>query len=272
MNNIAKRTILVPYDFTPYSDFALQHGIQYAKILKTDITLLHIIPDLVTENIMLEKLNSIAEEAKKTYHMKPKVLVKPGKISKSIKRTAHNINAIMVIMKTEGPKGKQKYFGSKAVKVMIGSDVPFIVVQGPPVRYTIKSVVVPIDFRSENKEKLSWINFLTKFYQPSIYLFRPNITDYRIRNNLKFATRFLEGRNIEFELVHARGKQDFVKEAIEFSYFLKADIIIIMMSRFVTWDKVLLGLREQKYISNDYKIPVMCLNPRADLHKLGGFY
>ena len=66
MENITKRSILVPYDFTPHSDFALQHGIQYAKILKTDLLLLHIIPNLETENIMVEKLNSVAQEAAKT--------------------------------------------------------------------------------------------------------------------------------------------------------------------------------------------------------------
>ena len=273
MDKITKRIILVPYDFTPLSDFALQHGIQFAKMLDNDLTILHIIPSVHTEGMMTEKLNALAEETYKIYKVRPNVMVRPGEVSLAIKDIAHNINASLVIMKTDGTKGMQKFFKSRAIKVMTGCEVPFIVVQAPPIRYSIKKVVVPIDFRSENKEKLTWINFLTKFYHPQILLFRPNKTDYRVRNNLKFATKFLEGRNIDFELVHARGKKDFTYEAIEFSKFIRADLIVIMLNKFITWDKVLFGgLHEQKYITNIHKIPVMVLNPKVDLRKLGGFY
>ncbi len=271
MDKNIRRTILIPYDFTPLSEFALQHGVQFAKMLDTDITILHIVPDVESEVIITEKLNALAEDTFRIYKVKPAVMVRPGKVSKAIKDIAHNLNAMLVIMKTEGPKGWRRFIKSRAIKVMMGSDVPFIVVQAPPIRFSIRKVIVPIDFRSENKEKLTWINFLTKFYHPQIHLFRPNKTDYRVRNNLKFATKFLEGRNIDFELVHARGKKDFTSEAIEFSKFIRADLIVVMLNKFITWDKVLFGLNEQQYITNVHKIPVMVLNPRADLHKLGGF-
>lgn len=272
MEKTEKRTILVPFDFTPLSDCALQHGIQFAKMLDTDVTLLHIIPSIDKESLITEKLNVLAAETYKTYNVKPKVIVKLGKVSLAIKEVASQINAVLVIMKTDGgPKGIKHLFGSLAIKVMMGSNVPFIVVQSPPIRYSIKKVVVPIDFRSENKEKLTWLSFLTKFYHPQIHLFRPNKSDYRVFNNLKFASKFLEGRNIKFEMVHARGKDDFHKEAIEFSHLIRADLIIIVLRKFITWDKILLGLNEQQYISNDHKIPVMVLNPNSNLHRLGSF-
>lgn len=266
-----KRTILLPYDFTELSDYALQHGVQFAKMLDSDLTLLNIIKDLNDEVDVTEKLTRIAEETKKEYNILPKVMVRPGKVSKAIKRVATNINAILVIMKTSGVKGIKKFTGSRAIKVMFGSKIPFIIIQAPPKRSMIKHVIVPIDFRYENKEKLKWINFLVNIYKSNVSLFRPATTDYRIRNNLKFAMRFLEGRNIDFELVHARGKKSFVEETIEFSDFIGADLIVIMLSRRITIDKVLFGLRDQKFISNSYKIPVMCLNPRTDLRKYAGF-
>jgi nucleotide-binding universal stress UspA family protein len=266
-----KRTILLPYDFTELSDYALQHGVHFAKMLESDLTLLNIIKDLDDEVVVTEKLTKIAEETKKEYNILPKVMVRPGKVSQAIKRIATNIDAILVIMKTGGIKGIKKFTGSRAVKVMFGSKIPFIVVQAPPKRDMIKHVIVPIDFRYENKEKLKWINFLVKIYKSNVSLFRPATTDYRIRNNLKFAMRFLEGRNIDFELVHARGKKSFVDETIEFSDFIGADLIVIMLSRRITIDKILFGLRDQQFISNSFKIPVMCLNPRTDLRKYAGF-
>lgn len=266
-----KRTILLPYDFTELSEYALQHAVQFAKMLDSDLTLLNVIKNLNDEIEVTEKLTRKAEETKKEYNILPKVLVRPGKVSEAIKRIATNLDALLVIMKTSGPKGIKKYTGSRAIKVMFGSKIPFIVIQAPPKRSKINHVIVPIDFRYENKEKLKWIHFLVKVYKPNVSLFRPATTDYRIRNNLKFAMRFLEGRKINFELVHARGKKSFVEETIEFSDFIGADLIVIMLSRRITIDKVLFGLRDQKFISNNYKIPIMCLNPRTDLRKYAGF-
>ncbi|NJK86154.1 MAG: universal stress protein [Bacteroidales bacterium] len=57
MENKERRTILVPFDFTPLSDYALQHGIQFAKMLDTDVTLLHVIQEVNAENLITEKLN-----------------------------------------------------------------------------------------------------------------------------------------------------------------------------------------------------------------------
>ncbi len=270
MDNV-KRSILVPYDFSTLSDYAIEHGIQMIRILNADLILLHIVRDLKNELEATERLKKVAEATYRKYKIKPKIMVRPGIVSKAIKSIASNIDAVLVIMKTSGPVGIQKYIGSHAIKVMYKSRIPFIVVQAPPQGDKLKKVLFPIDFRYENKEKLKWINFLAKFYKPQVYLFRPNDTDYRIRNNLKFATRFLDGRDIEFELVHARGKKPFTEEALEFSNFLQADLIIIMLSRNISIEKILIGLKDQKYISNKYKIPVMCLNARTDLRKFGSF-
>lgn len=270
MNN-TERPIIVPYDFTTLSEYAIQHGVQIARMLDAELKLLHIVKSLKDEVETIDKLSKVAEDTKAKYKFKPEIMVRPGIVSRAIKQIASNLNAILVIMKTSGPEGIQKYTGSRAIKVMYGSRIPFIVIQDPPQGKIIKKVLFPIDFRYENKEKLKWINFLANFYKPSVYLFRPNDTDYRIRNNLKFATRFLEGRNIEFELVHARGKKPYVEEALEFSNFLQADLIVIQLSRSISTLKILMGLKDQKYISNAYKIPVMCLNARTDLRKYGGF-
>ncbi len=270
MENV-KRSILVPYDFTSLSDYAIEHGIQMMKILNTRLVLLHIVKDLKYEREATDKLKKVAEATQKKHKVKPEIMIRPGKVSNAIKRIAGNMEAVLVIMKTDGPKGIQRYTGSRAIKVMYKSRIPFIVIQGPPQGSMLKKVLFPIDFRYENKEKLKWINFLAKFSKPSVYFFRPNVSDYRIRSNLRFATRFLEGRDIEFELVHARGKKPFTEEVLEFSNFLQADLIIIMLSRSISIDKILFGLKDQKYITNEFKIPVMCLNARTDLRRYGSF-
>jgi hypothetical protein len=155
---------------------------------------------------------------------------------------------------------------------MVGSKIPFYVVQAPPKRLGFRKVVFPIDFRKENKEKLAWISFMSKYYTSKIYLYKPNANDYVIRNNLEFAKRFLEGKSIDYEIVTGKGKFNLTKETVDFANKIKSELIIIMLSKNITLAKVMLGLKDQNYISNEYKIPVLCLNPRSDLRKYEGFY
>jgi nucleotide-binding universal stress UspA family protein len=266
-----KRKILVPYDFTESSDFAIKHAVQFAKITDSVITLLNIVPDLTFEADAFRKLEIIGNEITNKYGVSVEVKIRPGKVSKVIKTVAQTLDVFIVIMKTQKPRGKEKYFGSRALRVMAGSRIPFLVVQAPPKRLALRRVVFPIDFSKENKEKLSWISFLSKFYTSTIYLFKPNAQDYTVRNNVDFAKRFLEGKNINYEIITAKGSYNITQETLDFANQINAELIIIMLSRNITFTKLMLGLKEQNYISNDYNIPILCLNPRSDLTRYESF-
>ncbi len=108
-------------------------------------------------------------------------------------------------MGTHGMKGGQKLFGSWALKVITGSTVPFIVVQSdPPEKDRYTDIVFPIDFKSENKEKLQWAIFLGKYLNSKIHLYKTPMVDKdlqkKVNVNLNFAIRFLIQNNIDYEI------------------------------------------------------------------------
>jgi nucleotide-binding universal stress UspA family protein len=267
-----KAKILVPFDYSELSEYAVKHAVQIAKITDSNIIFLHIIHDLKGEAAALKKLQEYAIGIKTKYGVEIECKIRPGKVSSAIKTYAETIDAFLVVMKTQKPVGKEKYIGSRTIRVMAGSRIPFYVVQAPPKRLGLRKVVFPIDFRKENKEKLAWISYLSRFYTSKIYLFKPNANDYIIRNNLGFAKRFLEGKNIDYEIVTSKSRFNYVAETLDFANQIKAELIIIMLSKNITVAKAMIGMKDQKYISNDYQIPVMCLNPRSDLRKYEGFY
>ncbi len=266
------RKILIPYDFSELSDYAVKHAVQIAKITESSLVFLHIIHDLHDELAALKKLEDIANNIAKKYGLEVDCHVRPGKVSVAIKTYAETIDAFLVVMKTQEPTGKERFFGSRSVRVMAGSKIPFFVVQEPPKRLALRRVVFPIDFRKENKEKLAWISYLSKYYTSKVFLFKPNANDYIIRNNLEFAKRSLEGKNIDYEIVSAKRKFNMVQETIDFAHKIDAELIIIMLSKNITIAKTMMGLKDQNYISNKYKIPIMCLNARSDLRRYEGFY
>lgn len=265
------RKILVPYDYTELSDYAVKHAVNISKIVGAEIFLLHIIKDITKEAEATKKIQAIADSYIEKYGVTITVKIRIGVIYKVIKVYAEAIDAFLVVMKTQPPRGKEKYLQSRSIRVMSGSKIPFIVVQSPPQRLGFRRIVFPIDFRKENKDKLVWLSTLSKYYTSQIFLYKPSAKDYRIKNNLEFSKRFLEGKNIDYDIVTSNKAISSAEETMKYANEIDAHLVIIVLRRNIGKFSNLLGLNEQKYISNKYKIPVMVINVKAELHKYEGF-
>jgi nucleotide-binding universal stress UspA family protein len=106
-------------------------------------------------------------------------------------------------MGTHGAHGWQHITGSRALKVVTSSSVPFIIVQEKKVRTTgFDSIVVPMDLHKETKQKLAVVANLAKYFNSKVYLVTPAETDDLLRNqvlsNIMFAERFFSERKIDF--------------------------------------------------------------------------
>lgn len=271
------RTILIPWDFTRLSEASLEYATRIANVTKDRIAMVHILNNGKSEEEVRSMLEPVAREAKEKYGIQPDIIVRKGHIYKTITNIASKeMDTSLVIMKTDGPHGIQRYTGSRAIKMITGAKVPFIVIQEPPQKEEILKIVSPVDFRYENKEKLNWLLYLRKYYKNKILLYKPKVTDQGLKrnilNNILFARQTLDKYGIDYEIHTADGHNDFASETIEFAHNSDADLIMIMLSRYIGITDYLMGVKEQKIITNSYKIPVMCLNPRTDLRIYGSFH
>jgi nucleotide-binding universal stress UspA family protein len=269
---------MVTWDFSAVSYSAFKHALRLSRIVKYNIVLFHIVNEPSEINDAKEKLDKVAEEIKKEYNEEVSYFVNHGKIFKEIAEYAskeeNRVN--FVIMGTHGMKGGQKFFGSWALKVIIGSTVPFIVVQDdPPEKDRYSDIVFPIDFKSENKEKLQWAIFLGKYLNSKIHLYKSPIGDKdlqkKVNVNLNFAIRFLIQNNIEYEIHTAPKSGTYQKDLLTFSKKIKADLILITTTKHITKIDYIFGAKEQYLLSNTEKIPVMCVNPKSNFAKVGQF-
>lgn len=273
-----KKTILVTWDFSAVSYSALKHAVRLSHIMKYNIVLFHIVNDPEELEEAKKKLVQSVEEIKKDLGEEVSFFVNHGKIFKEIAEYASNEENMVdfVLMGTHGMKGGQKFFGSWALKVIAGSTVPFIVVQSdPPEKNRYSDIVFPIDFKSENKEKLQWAIFLGKYLNSKIHLYKAPIGDKdlqkKVNVNLNFAIRFLIQNNIEYEIHSAPKSSNFQKELISFSKKIKADMILITTTKHLSKIDYFFGAKEQYLLSNNEKIPVMCVNPKSNFAKVGQF-
>ena len=273
-----KKLIVVPWDFTQVAENALAHAVKISRQIDNDICLLHIVDKGITPRAEGEKktlLSHVAGENSKKYNARILSEVRRGSIFSSIAEFVNDIEASLVVMGTHGMVGMQKITGSWALKVIVKSKVPFIVVQDPPTgtgRY--HNIVFPVDFRIEDKEKMGMAIFMGKYFDSKIHILKTSSRDKtlakRIKVNLNFAIKYLMQNNIEYE-IHEMPNGKFAQQTIDFAQKINADLILIMTTKNITMADYMLGASEQYIIANSSKIPVCCVNPRASFAKVGQF-
>jgi nucleotide-binding universal stress UspA family protein len=262
----SEKTILVTWDFSNVSEYALQHAIRAAKIIDSNVTLLHITAK-EKENVEAERrLQIVLDEATKKYDFTPNYIIKEGSIFSTISEVANELCAIFVVMGTHGIKGMQKITGSWALKVIAGTKVPFLVVQKPPKDSQLEVIAYPIDYKKEDKQKSVWAVYLHKYFKSKIHILVEKSTDSslakQIHNNVIFTKNIFDNQGIEYDVEEALGQKDFSEEVIDFAQKINANAILITTSKKLEVTDYMFGATEQQVIANKESISVMCVNPK----------
>ena len=273
-----KKLIVVPWDFSHVAENALAHAVKISRMVNNDICLLHIVDSGITPKAYAEKtthLKRLVEENGRKYNVTIVYHISKGSIFSAIAEFANEKEANLVVMGTHGMKGLQKLTGSWALKVIVKSKIPFIVVQDPPAdqeRY--HNIVFPVDFRGENKEKIKMAIFMGKYFESKIHMLVSVSTDKNIlkktKINLNYAIKYLIQNNIEYE-IHDMPKGNIAEQTIEFAQKINADLILIVTTKNITFADYILGASEQQIIANSSRIPVCCVNPLASFASVGQF-
>lgn len=273
-----KKMIVVPWDFTHVAESALAHAVKIARMVGNDICLLHIIESGARGKAEGEKktlLRHVADDNSKKYNLKITSQIAKGTIFTSIAEFVNSAEASLVVMGTHGMKGMQKLTGSWALKVIVKSKVPFIVVQEPPAdqnRY--HNIVFPIDFRIENKEKMGMAIYMGKYFDSKIHILKTDTSDRslktKINRNLNFAVKYLIQNNIEYE-IHEVPHGKMAQHTIDFAQKINADLILIVTTKNISFADYILGASEQFIIANSSKIPVCCVNPKSSFANTAQF-
>jgi len=273
-----KKMIVVPWDFTHVAESALAHAVKIARMVGNDICLLHIIESGARGKAEGEKktlLRHVADDNSKKYNLKITSQIAKGTIFTSIAEFVNSAEASLVVMGTHGMKGMQKLTGSWALKVIVKSKAPFIVVQEPPAdqnRY--HNIVFPIDFRIENKEKMGMAIYMGKYFDSKIHILKTDTSDRslktKINRNLNFAVKYLIQNNIEYE-IHEVPHGKMAQHTIDFAQKINADLILIVTTKNISFADYILGASEQFIIANSSKIPVCCVNPKSSFANTAQF-
>lgn len=261
------KVFIVPHDFTPVADVALNHALATAKIVNARIYLLHVVGKTKEIDDAEAKLKKIVDKLDTTIEIFPTTRV--GNIFEDIGNFAKEHHAEMIFMGTHGVTGWQNITGSRALKVVANSEVPFIVVQGKEIGATgYDSIIVPLDLNQETKQKLGYVANIANYFNSHVHVVIPDEKDpifkTKLKVNVKFAQKYFGERKIKFDISFLN-PDDFEKEVLKHAEKEKADLIAIMNLHKASILSAVITNPEEYLLTNEANIPIMILNPERKI-------
>lgn len=147
--------------------------------------------------------------------------------------------------------------------------IPYFFVK-PTQKIDFERVLVPIGMLVEEREKGPFSSSLGRFFQSEILLMTANDYGSRAKLNTEAIKTLLDKFPIKYQYVTAKKDSSKVeREAAKRTAELNAGMLMISASRDYGMDDILFGPKELKVIK-EATVPVMVINPRADLYALCG--
>ena len=266
-----KNTILVPTDFSEACSNAANQAIEAAKLLNYKVVVLHVINTetltyLQSENLPVShidiKLKTLAQDLMSLGSINVEYLSREGSIFKTISEVASEIGANLIYLGTHGKIGIQRFIGSFALKVVISSPVPVVVVQKRPFDKGYKDIILPITSETGPWEKSKWAVYISRQFNAAIHILLIGDASERVKDTANQIAAYFEKNNVSYSYKEAEKHSQFAQQTIDYATSNNADLIMIMTDPDKGFINFILDSFDEEIIFNTSQIPVMCVNPR----------
>ncbi len=258
-------TILVPIDFTPVADCAIDHALEIAKLFDHKIYLLHVIGKKTPEKERIRlktRIENIAASNNKRSGIHIYANIVEGSIFDQINITADKINAEFIIMGIHGTKGVQHIVGSYAYKIVESSSVPVMVVKNRHHHIGYNNIVIPIHFGIDSSQTINQAIRFAKYFHSTIHVIGvlgSKSSVYKIEKEvlLKKVMDYIDGFGAKSVAeVIIRPGSDIHEEVIDYSVKIDADLVMIVAEKSNRFSEIF-GKNIAEHIIDKADIPVL---------------
>ena len=146
--------------------------------------------------------------------------------------------------------------------------IPYLLFKNSFENLQTEKILLPVNFLEEEVEKAQFASAFGRFCNSKIYMLQANDYGTKAATNIARMQELFEKFNLNVQVEKAKSDSFKVdKEAVNKAIELKSGLIIITASRDYGLDDILFGPREQHLIRKS-SIPLLIVNPRADLYAL----
>jgi nucleotide-binding universal stress UspA family protein len=275
--------ILVPVDFLPASECAIEYGSYLAKIFSAELFLLHILEDAhaypnewfgnknksadirFIRKKVAEKLGEHSKNIKKKYGIVLRTLLTTGKPAAKITEAAlkHTIN--LIVMGTHGASGFEEFFiGHTTHKVVNISPCPVITLREGIKVSEIKSIVLPIDESLHSRQKVHNVVTLAVKCKSIVHILgiilskdKSDIAKFNIK--ISSVEKAVKKAGVNYTRKVIRGNNVAI-EAINYAVKVSAELLAIMTDHESNITGGFMGAFAQQII-NHSMVPVLSIKP-----------
>jgi nucleotide-binding universal stress UspA family protein len=273
-----KDGIIILWDFSEVSEFALQHAVQLNESVDSNLVLYNIVPggglfgnkakQEENRKKLLSKFVDVQKRIKEKYKLDAEIRLGEGSFSKGFKEVVEETNANLLVMGKEFKAESGNLTFKEILKQMESFNLPIIQVTAPPTHARYSEIVVPLDHNKKYKEKLHWIIYLSKYYNFNVNIIKSHSSDDLLKkqmsNNVFFTKKMLDNKKIVYGIKTAKKGQSYSDEILRFAHDIEADLIVVMTPEYTSYIQKSNGVDKAT-------VPIMCVNPRKDLQKFAGF-
>lgn len=291
------KKIIVPVDFSETGLLALEHAAFMARLTKSDLLLIHVLPlseyhfeipePIMTiqnhkdiEMIVEKKLKELSDMVHDNYSITPSTFSARGNVATEVVQYAREEKADLIIMGTHGSKGFQEIFvGSNAYKVATLAPCPVLTVQTHAKKLGFTNIVLPIDRSAHSREKVETAVKLGSLYNAKIHilgLLEKEGYEHefdKLQIVLDQVQAVIEKAGLTFTR-HTIAGDSIAIEALKYGKSVDADLIIIMTDQESKVGGIFMGLFAGQIV-NHSRIPVLSIKPHYHEFEginLGGAY
>lgn len=273
------KKIIVPIDFSTYSESALKVAAQLAKQNNSELILLHMLD--ISEQLVSNSASAKQQElmffmqlAKKRFeefvskdylndvHTTP--VIKHFRVFEEIINTAKELEADLIVMGSRGANGIKGFLlGSNTEKVVRTSEIPVLVIKSEIKSFNPKTIVFASDFKEENLKSYFKTAEFARLFNAELKLIYVNIPTLNFKSTLEIREQmrvFLSSAKIPYKSENINIYSDYEVESgiINAAHDLRADIIAIPTHGRKGFNKLLSGSIGEE-VANTSDIPVLTI-------------
>lgn len=253
---------LVPFDFTPVSENALELSLELARANDGSVFLLHVIKNKNEKARARLKFSKVIDALPASDQELITSNVVVGSLYDDVAKASELFRPALVVMGTHGATGMQKIFGSHVEKLIGNSSAPFLITRGDKKIETVKRIVMPFNFTKESLQITTFAATMAKKFDACIHLVGDHdnreLHEEKINGNQTIVERYMTDNDVSFKIVDLPREKSFGKELMDYAGEVHADIIATAYTN----DNFLptKNTSMQEIIENIYKIPVLTIN------------
>ena len=276
--------IIVPYNFSKQSLFALEEAYTLAKASKSAITLVYVIENnalfkkidkkiiqQVIKGFDVELKEIINSQKEKSEGIKISTSIRKGRIFSEILKATKELNAKWIVtgLNNRTKENEREYIGANTFRLLKTATVPVITVSGKSEHSFYKNILLPLDSSAETMQKVNGAIKIAKLFNSTIHVVsmqkgKRDVLDYKhqIQTNQVCEKINKAGLVCNTKSINDVENKKIIEKLVKYSNEKEINLVITMTEEEIAAKPFFVSSRTQNFMRK-FEIPVMTQKPKV---------